>query len=73
VIRHLRNPDGKYQESIDDYSFTRDRTVAAGALYITDDEWDELLGSATTSSAFTIRTDAGWEPSSAYTPYTDWS
>jgi hypothetical protein len=78
VIRFLKNPDGKYQESIDDYSFTRDKTVADGTVYISDDEWDQLLPSAGTSSAFTIRSDAGWTASysgAPYSAYTDpgWS
>lgn len=58
VVRYLKNPDGKYQERLDDYSFMRDRSVAAGALYISDDEWAELLpGDVDASAAFTIRTD----------------
>lgn len=55
VVRFLKNPDGKFQESIDDYSFTRDRAVSSGMLGLTDDEWDEILPSAGTSSAFTIQ------------------
>lgn len=67
VVRYLRNPDGKRQETIDDYSFTRDAAVSAGLLALTDDEWDELIPSAATSSAFTIRPygdpTAPWNPS----------
>lgn len=58
VARVLRNPDGVYQERIDDYSFTRDRALSAGTLYISDDEWDMLLttpGTSIASEAFTIR------------------
>lgn len=58
VARVLSNPNGVYQESIDDYSFTRDRSVSAGTLYVTDDEWEELLntpGTSVASNAFTIR------------------
>lgn len=42
VLRVLRNPDGKRQESIDDYSWTRDQAVSAGLLYFTDEEIDAL-------------------------------
>lgn len=58
VARVLRNPDGVYQERIDDYSFTRDRSISGGGLYISDDEWDMLLttpGTSVPSEAFTIR------------------
>lgn len=38
VIRKLQNPDGKSKESIDDYSFERDRSIASGDLYVKDSE-----------------------------------
>lgn len=38
VKRVLSNPDGKRQEAIDDYSFTRDGDVASGGLYISGPE-----------------------------------
>src|SRR5690349_6766036 len=38
VLRVMKNPDGKRQESIDDYSWTRDQAVSAGLLYFADDE-----------------------------------
>ena len=49
VLRVMKNPDGKRQESIDDYSWLRDNAVSAGLLYFTDDEVDDLIpsGSAT--------------------------
>jgi hypothetical protein len=58
VARVLRNPNGVYQEHVDDYSYTRDRAISAGTLYISDDEWDMLLttpGTSVPSEAFTIR------------------
>lgn len=60
VARVLRNPDGMYRESLDDYSYTRAEEVATGRLYITDDEWSLLLTTADDSGsgsedAFTIR------------------
>lgn len=38
VLRVTRNPDGKKSESIDDYSWTLDASVASGMLYLSDDE-----------------------------------
>lgn len=58
VARVLKNPNGVYQEHVDDYSYTRDRAVSSGSLYISDDEWDMLLttpGTSIASEAFTIR------------------
>lgn len=54
VIRVLRNPDGKRQEQIEDYSYQRDDT-ASGQLTITDDELGLLAEVTSTSQAFTIR------------------
>lgn len=56
VLRVLRNPEGKKQESIDDYSWTRDNAVSSGLLYLSDDERSQL-GSALAGErgAFTIR------------------
>ncbi len=45
VLRVLRNPDGKRQESIDDYSWTRDNAVSAGLLYASEDELRLMAGS----------------------------
>lgn len=56
VKRVLRNPDGISQESIQDYSYTRDRATASGLLVVTDEELDLLASDDTTASdAFTIR------------------
>lgn len=38
VLRYLRNPEGKRQEQIEDYSYTRDSALSAGMLYLTDEE-----------------------------------
>ncbi|CAN5808423.1 hypothetical protein BH24ACT15_BH24ACT15_37550 [soil metagenome] len=54
VLRVLKNPDGKAQESIEDYSYTRDRAIAGGALYVDDSELARLT-TAVDSGAFTIR------------------
>lgn len=54
VIRVLRNVDGKTQESIEDYSYSINQSVAAGYLYVSDDELSVLTPTATSSAAFTI-------------------
>ena len=54
VVRVLRNPNGVRQWSVDDYSETRDNSVAAGSLYVSDDEMALLNGGAS-SEAFSIR------------------
>lgn len=57
VLRVLRNPDGKVQEAIDDYSFRRADAVADGVLYLTGAELAQLAPAAARSAvgAFTIR------------------
>lgn len=71
VLRVLSNPDGKYQESIDDYQYTLDKARSTGALYLTDAELT-LIGdsSGTASGAFTVDP-AGWnsgdQPSTFHT------
>jgi len=42
VLRVLRNPDGKLEESIDDYSYRRDSATSTGGLYVTSDELADL-------------------------------
>lgn len=49
VLRVMKNPDGKRQESIDDYSWTKDQSVSAGLLYFTDAELDALSDDPATS------------------------
>jgi len=56
VLRVLRNPDGKVQEGIDDYTYRRADAVADGALYLTPAEIT-LIGSRPgpqLGSAFTV-------------------
>lgn len=43
VIRILRNPDGKSEESIDDYRYRRDAATASGSLYVTPEELADLI------------------------------
>lgn len=60
VVRKVKNPDGKQNERIDDYSYGLVEDAAKGEIFITDDEWALLLGTtASGSGAFTIRP-AGW-------------
>jgi Phage protein Gp19/Gp15/Gp42 len=54
VLRVMRNPDGKVQEAIDDYSYTRDSSLAAGLLYLGPDELALLSPGGDSSEAFTI-------------------
>lgn len=55
VIRKVKNPDGKQNERIDDYSYGLVEDAAKGELFLTDDEWASLEGFSDASSAFTIR------------------
>jgi hypothetical protein len=81
VIRVLKNPDGKRQESIDDYSWTRDRVLSAGVLYLTDDEWRILGGIGGKGAAFQIDTTPEIATTETWTPisvtglpeHLDWS
>jgi hypothetical protein len=54
VVRVLRNPDGKPQESLADYAYTRDAVSASGELTVTDDELELLAPIAGVTGAFTI-------------------
>lgn len=65
VLRYLQNPEGKYQEAGDDYSFTRDKALSTGETYITDDERAMLVDTAGSLNAFTI-TPAGRTPDSTF-------
>ena len=42
VLRVMKNPDGKRQESIDDYSWSMGEAAASGLLGFTDEELDEV-------------------------------
>ncbi len=60
VVRVLRNPDGKSQEAIDDYSYTRDKSVAGGGLYISDSDWQTILGRRARSVQLVAYNDDVW-------------
>lgn len=56
VLRVLNNPDGKYEESGDDYAYKRDAAVSTGALYLSDAEAGLIgVGDAVSDGAWTIR------------------
>jgi len=56
VLRVLRNPNGVRSWSVDDYSETRDNSLAAGSLYASPDEVRLLTGlaSSTRKGAFSV-------------------
>lgn len=56
VIRKIKNPDGKQNERIDDYSWGLNTTAARGELFLTDEEWALLTPDTANSGAFSIRT-----------------
>lgn len=45
VLRVLKNPDGKLEESIDDYRYRRDSATSSGALYLSAAEQSSLVPS----------------------------
>lgn len=54
VARKVKNPDGKQNERVDDYSYGFDENAKRGAIFLTDEEWDLLIPRAA-SSSFTVR------------------
>lgn len=54
IIRVLRNPDGKLEESIDDYSVRFDSAVSSGTLYVSPAELALLGGQRKRRGAFSI-------------------
>ncbi|WP_062077691.1 Gp19/Gp15/Gp42 family protein [Demequina globuliformis] len=54
VVRKVKNPDGKQNERIDDYSYGLNSDYARGDLFLTDDEWELLLPSSGSQDAFSI-------------------
>lgn len=55
VLRHLRNPDGKRSEQLDDYAYTRDQALSAGEIFLTDLELGMLRGPAHGHGAFSVK------------------
>ena len=61
VARRARNPDGKRNERIDDYSYTLDAAASAVELTLTADEWARLSQDGSTSTAYMpVLTPAHW-------------
>lgn len=61
VARRARNPDGKRNERIDDYSYTLDAAASAVELTLTADEWGRLSQDGSTSGAYMpVLTPAPW-------------
>jgi len=59
VLRVLNNPNGKLEETVDDYSYRLDQAVSTGALYLSEAEKNLLgLGDGNSDAAWTIRTPA---------------
>ena len=52
VARRVRNPEGKQNERIDDYSYGLTDDAAKASIFITDDEWAMLSPSSSTNGAF---------------------
>lgn len=55
VVRKVKNPDGKQNERIDDYSYGLVKDAARGEVFITDDEWDLLLPIRAPRGSFSVR------------------
>ena len=61
VARRARNPDGKRNERIDDYSYTLDAAASAVELTLTADEWARLSQDGSTSGVYMpVLTPAPW-------------
>ena len=70
VIRKIRNPDGKVSETIDDYTYRLGGDARRSDLFLTDDEWSEILP-VVISGAFSTR--PGFEPDrGGYIPLNAW-
>ena len=63
VCRRVKNPDGKQNEKIDDYSYGLTAVAASSDLWLTEQEWEQLIPLATTlPGAYTVElgTPYGW-------------
>nr|DAV79559.1 MAG TPA: hypothetical protein [Caudoviricetes sp.] len=52
VARRVRNPDGKRNERIDDYSYTLEAAAASAELALTEAEWARLSEDGGTAGAW---------------------
>lgn len=63
VTRRVKNPDGKQNEKIDDYSYGLNDVAATSDLWLTEQEWAQLIPLMTTlPGAYTVDlgTPHGW-------------
>jgi hypothetical protein len=67
VLRVMNNPEGKLEETSDDYTYRLDQAVSTGALYLSDAETLLLGSSGGSETAFTIKR-AGSTPDQVFTP-----
>jgi hypothetical protein len=67
VLRVMNNPDGKLEETSDDYTYRLDQAVSTGALYLSDAEMSLLGSSGGSETAFTIKP-AGSAPDQVFMP-----
>lgn len=54
VVRKVKNPDGKQNERIDDYSYGLTESASRGELFLTAEEW-ALLAPAAGAGGFSTR------------------
>ena len=52
VARRVRNPEGKQNERIDDYSYGLSSEAARAEIYLTEDEWAMLAPSGSASPSW---------------------
>jgi hypothetical protein len=55
VLRVFMNPEGKSEESIDDYRYRRDAAVASGELYVSDGELADVTPIASRAKSRSVR------------------
>lgn len=74
VLRVLNNPDGKFKETIDDYSYQLDSAVSTGALYLSDAEADLLADTASgvSEGAWTIKPAGAYRGPGYWSDTTTW-
>lgn len=73
VVRKVKNPDGKQNERIDDYSYGLNADAARGDLFLTDAEWELLAPDVRPTGAFSItpggtRSLRRWDTPDSWTP-----
>ena len=60
VARRVRNPEGKQNERIDDYSYGLAQEAARAEIYLTDEEWAMLAPSGSTDGAWLPIAQPAW-------------